>query len=613
MLSNASPPCDVGVLRGAPDTPGCASYAKRWVLTTTVFGSSIAFLEASVINVSLPAIQQGLGASVGEMQWIASVYTLFLAALTLASGSAGDRYGRRRVFSLGLVILAAASIAAGKATDGRHLIVARAVQGIGSALLVPNSLALLSASFPRRERGGAIGVWSGATALTGSAGPILGGWLVDVLSWRAAFLLMVPLALVTLLVGLVRVPEVRIGSRRPEIDWWGAVLATAGLTLLVFGLIALPHLAAAPAALAAGLAVVLAFAWHERRTAAPMTPPRLFRSPTFLGTNVLTLLLYFALTAVFFVLPFDLVRVHGYSATATGAAYLPFAVPLAVLSRSAGGLADRFGARAPLIAGPLVVGVGFVLLALPGTGGSYWTTFFPAMLVVGLGMAVTVAPLTSTVMGAVDERDVGVASGVNNTAARVATLLAIAIVGIVATGFFARAFAPRIATLDLAPAVRTAIAAQDWGFGSVVVPAGATAGERSAIEQAVNGALVGAFRWVALLSMLFAAAGSVAAALSITDTPVRETDAPDDRETACGHLASVAVVEPRSAGCEECLRLGERWIHLRTCLSCGHVGCCDASRRRHATAHFFQTSHPIVRSMEPGEEWKWCYVDDVPL
>jgi EmrB/QacA subfamily drug resistance transporter len=613
MLSNANPPCDIGVLRGAPDTPGCASYAKRWVLVTTVFGSSIAFIEASVINVGLPAIQQGLGATVGEMQWIASVYTLFLAALTLASGSAGDRYGRRRVFSLGLVILAAASTAAGCATDGRHLIAARAVQGIGSALLVPNSLALLSASFPKHERGRAIGVWSGATALTGSAGPILGGWLVDVLSWRAAFLLVVPLALVTLVVGLARVPEVRIGSRRPEIDWGGIVLATAGLSTLIYGLIALPNGTFAPAAVAAGLAIMLGFAWHERRAASPMTPPRLFRSPTFLGTNVLTLFLYFALTAVFFVLPFDLVRVHGYSTTATGAAYLPFAIPLAVLSRSAGGLADRFGPRMPLILGPLIVGAGFVLLALPGTSGSYWTTFFPGMLIVGLGMAVTVAPLTSTVMSAVDERDVGVASGVNNTAARVATLLAIAIVGLVATQFFARSFSQRLGSLALSPPVHAAVMAQDWGLGSVVVPTTATAGERAGIEGALGVALVAAFRWVALLAMLLAAAGALAAAFSIEAAPTRAPTDTDDAANACGHLGSVIAVEPRSAGCEECLRLGERWVHLRMCLSCGYVGCCDASRRRHATAHFFKTAHPIVRSMEPGEDWKWCYVDDIPV
>src|SRR5438552_1713851 len=346
MLSIASPPCDKGVIRGAPDTPGCAAHAKRWVVAATVLGSSIASIEASVVNVALPAIQQGLDASVGEMQWIASVYTLFLAALTLVAGSAGDRYARRPVFSLGLAILGAASAAAGCVANGTQLVVARAMQGVGAALLVPNSLALLSAAFPKTERGRAIGTWSAATALTGAGGPILGGLLVDALSWRAAFILIVPLALVTLAVGLARVPEVRIGRRRPEIDWWGAVLATAGF--------------------------------------------------------------------------------------------------------------------AALVAGSLVTATGFMLLALPGVGGSYWTTFFPAMVVIGLGMAITVAPLTSTVMAAVDEGDVGVASGVNNTVARVAALLAVAIAGLVAVEVFGRTFSVRLVTLVLSPALRTAVAAQGW-------------------------------------------------------------------------------------------------------------------------------------------------------
>src|SRR6185369_14616263 len=333
MLSIASPPCDTGVIRGAPETPGCVSHARRWVLATTVLGSSIAFVEASVINVALPAIQAGLHASMAEMQWIASIYTLFLASLTLASGSAGDRYGRRRLFSLGLLVLVVASVAAGYAASATQLIVARAVQGVGSALLVPNSLALLSGSFPRSVRGRAIGVWSGATALTGSAGPLLGGFLVDVMSWRAAFVLIVPLALLTFVMGAVRVPEVRIGRRRPDIDWWGVALATAALSLLVTGLITVQRSAFAWQALVLGAAIFAAFVRHERHAPSPMMPPRLFASPTFGGTNVLTLFLYFALTAVFFVLPFDLIRVHGYSMTETGAAYLPFALPLALFSR----------------------------------------------------------------------------------------------------------------------------------------------------------------------------------------------------------------------------------------------------------------------------------------
>jgi len=582
------------------------------VLSATVFGSSIAFIEASVINVALPAIQHGLRASVREMQWIASIYTLFVASLSLTSGSAGDRFGRLRVFALGLGILAAASILAGCVASGTQLVVARAVQGMGAALLVPNSLALLSAAFPKTERGRAIGTWSAATAVTSAGGPVLGGLLVDTLSWRAAFLLIVPLALVALGVALARVPEVGMGRRRPDIDWWGVVLATGGLAALVFGLISLADAGFALLAIAVGLTLLLAFLWHEARTPAPMMPLRLFRSATFLGANVLTLLLYFALGGTFFVLPFDLVRVHGYSATATGAVYLPFAVLLGGLSRSAGSLADRLGARALLVAGPLVAAVGFLLLALPGAHGGYWTTFFPAMCVIGLGMAFTVAPLTSAVMGAVDERDVGVASGVNNTVARVAGLVAVAIFGVLALEIFGRTFAEHLATLDLSPAVHAALAAQGQSLGDVLVPAGATAAEHGAIEQALGEALVTAFRWAAVLAALLAAAGSLAAAVTIEAAPAR-APAPGTAEVRCSHLELVRDVDPRTQGCTECLRLGERWVQLRLCLSCGYVGCCDSSRRRHATAHFWASAHPIVRSLEPGETWRWCYVDEIAV
>jgi len=613
MLNIAPPPSDLGIIRGAPETPGCAAHARPWVLFATILGSSIAFVEASVINVALPAIQQGLDASMGEMQWIASVYTLFLATLTLAAGSAGDRYGRRPVFALGLVVLAAASAAAGSAASGAQLVVARGAQGFGAALLVPNSLALVSAAFPKAERGRAIGAWSAATALTGAAGPILGGLLVDVASWRAAFLLAVPLALVALAIGLARVPDVRIGRDRPEIDWRGIALASTGLLALILGLTSQGPGASALASTAVGLVLLLWFLRHEVHAAAPMMPLRLFRSTTFLGANLLTLLLYFALTGAFFVLPFNLVRVRGYSATATGAAYLPFALLLGGLSRWTGGLADRVGARVLLVAGPLVVAAGFLLLARPGVGGSYWTTFFPAMTVVGLGMAVTVAPLTACVMGAVDERDVGVASGVNNTVARLATLLAITIVGLVAVEVFGRTFTQSLATLDVSPAVHGAVAAQGRSLGDVVVPAAASVAERRAIDDAVGRALVTAFRWVAVLAALLAAAGALAAAVSVEETPLRAPAASGTVGVTCAHRDLVTDVTARTQGCEECLRIGARWVHLRVCLSCGHVGCCDSSRHRHATAHFWTTSHPIVRSLEPGETWRWCYVDETAV
>jgi EmrB/QacA subfamily drug resistance transporter len=598
------------VIRGAPETPGCVSHAKRWVLAGTILGSSVAFIEASVINVALPAIQSGLDATVGQMQWIASIYTLFLAALTLAAGSAGDRFGRRRVFALGLAILALASAAASVAGTAGQLIVARAVQGIGSALLVPNSLSLLSAAFRKAERGRAIGTWSAATALTSSGGPILGGFLVDTASWRSVFVLVVPLALVTLAITLLRVPDVRIGKQRPAIDWRGAGLATAALGALIFGIITLPSGSRALVALGIGLAVLLAFAWHERHTPAPMTPPHLFRSPTFVGANLLTLVLYFALTGVFFVLPFLLVRVHGYSATATGAAYLPFALLVGGLSRWSGGLADRLGPRPPLVVGPLVTAVGFLLFAPPGLDGGYWRSFFPPMVLVGIGMAITVAPLTSTVMSAVDDSETGVASGVNNTVARVAALLAVAIVGLIALEVFGRALAAQLATVELSPAVRSALTLD---LGVVHLPDVATGAERAVVERAAANALVTSFRWVAVLGALLAVVAALAAGLLVEAAPARAPAAGQAALLSCAHVELVLDVGPRTRGCEECLRLGARWVHLRMCLTCGHVGCCDSSRHRHATAHFWATGHPIVRSLEPGETWRWCYLDEIAV
>jgi EmrB/QacA subfamily drug resistance transporter len=606
VLSLAPPPSDTGVIRGAPETPGCAAHAKRWLLAATILGSSVAFIEASVINIALPAIQQGLGASISEMQWIASTYTLLLAALMLAAGAAGDRFGRHRLFALGLAILALASAAAAVTASPAQLVAARAVQGMGAALLVPNSLALLSAGFPKAERGRAIGTWSAATALTSAGGPILGGFLVDSASWRAVFVLVVPLAIVTLAVALLRMPDVRIGrGQRPVVDWGGAGLATAALAGIVFGII---RLGVVP--LATGLVLLAAFAWHETRTPSPMTPPHLFRSATFVGANLLTLLVYFALTGAFFVLPFVLVRVHGYSATATGAAYLPFALILGGLSRGAGGLADRVGPRLPLMIGPLVTAGGFVLFALPGLAGTYWTSFFAPMALVGLGMAITVAPLTSTVMSAVDESETGVASGVNNTIARVAGLLAVAIVGLVALEVFGRALTAQLATAELSAAVRGALALD---LGVVRLPAVASAAERAAVEHAAAVALVTSFRWVAVLAALLSLVAAGVAGLLDAAAPVRAPAGAGAALVSCAHVELVVDVGPRSAGCQECIRLGERWVHLRMCLMCGHVGCCDSSRRRHATAHFWATSHPVVRSLEPGETWRWCYVDEIAV
>src|SRR5262249_54441741 len=286
MIVTERPPCDAAVVRSAPEPPGCASQAPRWVLAATILGSSVAFMMASIINVALPAIQESYRATVAEMQWIASAYTVLLAALTLTGGAVGDHFGRRRVFQTGVAGLALASIAGSLAPNAPALIAARAAQGLAAALLVPNSLALLSAAFPRAERGAAIGSWAAATSLVGAVSPMLGGWFVDAGSWRVAFATIVPVALVTLAVATRRVPDPPVMRGVPPVDWLGATLATVGLFGVVSAIIGGGATAASAAALAGGIAALVGFAIHERRTPAPMVPPTLFASRSFLGANV---------------------------------------------------------------------------------------------------------------------------------------------------------------------------------------------------------------------------------------------------------------------------------------------------------------------------------------
>ena len=611
-LANLRPPCEEAAALAAPETPGCTAHAKPWVLVTTVMASSLVFLEATVINVALPAIQHALGASVAMMQWIASTYTLALAALTMVCGALGDRLGRRRLLLVGLSLFTAASVAAGLATNGTALIVARALQGVGAALVAPNSLAHLSASFPRAERGRALGIWSAASSLTGSAAPLLGGWLVDAVSWRAVLLVGVPVALAALAVGVARVPESRAPRDAAALDVAGATLATFAFATLTAGLIGATGSAGAEVVwslLLIGLTLLAAFGWFESRAAAPLMPPALFRVRTFTAANALTLLLYFAVPATFFLLPFTLVQAYGYSATLTGAVFLPFAVVMGALSRCAGGLLDRWGAKLPLTLGPAVAAAGLALFAYPLGGGSYWETFLPPMAVVGLGMAITAAPLTAAVMGSVGSDRAGVASGINNTVARLAGLLGVTIAGLVAVAAFETALGQRLAAVDAAPAVKQALLAQRHVLGGTHIPAEA-GNATPALELALRAALVDAFSAVAWLSAVLALAGAAVAVVAIDAPAVVGDRSAQTVAFVCEHLSQIAAVVPQSTGCADCLREGSTWNHLRLCLACGHVGCCDASARQHATQHFRATGHPIVQSLAPGESWRWCYVDE---
>jgi len=610
MMGVVRPPSDEAVVRSAPDTPGCASHAKRWVLTATILGSGSAFLEASVINVALPAIQDGLSASVPQLQGIGTAYTLALAALALAGGAAGDRFGKLHLFIWGALGLALASLGCGFAASAAQLIAFRALQGLAAALLVPNSLALLSASFPKTERGRAIGAWTGATALFGAGGPLLGGWLVDTVSWRAAFFSVVPIALLTILVAKWRVPHPPTLRRAPPVDWLGAGLSALGIGGLVSAIIlSSASGVAASLLLVLGALALATFGWLEWRSPSPMVPPRLLFSSSFFGLNTLTLLLYFAVTSVFFLLPFNLIQLQHYSAMDTGAAFLPFAIIVGGFSRWAGGITDRWGARRLLVLGSLITAAGLALFALPGVGGSYWSTFFPPMATVALGMAISATPLTTIVLDAVAPPEAGIASGVNNLFARVASLLAIAVIGVATMALFSRAIDQRGRLAALPPSLRQSLTEERRGFVDTELPDSVQGRDRTMLERLIAEAFVASFRSVVGLSAGVALVTAFATALM-----VRAGTATKDEgltTVSCTHADQLIEPPPSSRGCEECLRKGDRWIHLRLCLSCGHVGCCDSSKNRHATAHFWATSHPVVRSLEPGEHWRWCYIDEV--
>ena len=440
MINPKARPCAEAIIRLPQGPANCRGQQQHWVLAATILGSTMAYIDESVANVALPAIETGLGTTLAAMQWVINAYMLCLSVLVLIGGAAGDRFGRRRLFLIGVAVFAAASAACGLAPSIVSLIAARAAQGVGAALAVPSSLAIIGAAFDETERGKAIGLWSGAAAIAAGVAPMLGGWMIDHWSWRAIFLINPVVAVPTLWIALRHVPESRDPHAPAELDWRGAILAFGGLGCLVFGLIAASavgwHDALVIGSLMVGAVLLAALFRQERRSAAPMIPLGLFASRDFSGVNLLTLLLYGALGGAFFFLPFALIQLHLYSATEAGAAFLPFTITLGALSRWSGGLLDRFGARWPLTIGPAIATLGLALLALPRADGRYWTTFLLPMVVLGFGMAVTVAPLTTSVINSVPGHQTGVASGINNAVASVASLLVVAVLGTVAIGVF---------------------------------------------------------------------------------------------------------------------------------------------------------------------------------
>jgi EmrB/QacA subfamily drug resistance transporter len=491
--------------------------ARQWTLVATIIGSSLTFIDATVVNVALPALQADLHATITDLQWVIEAYALFLGSLILVGGSMGDQFGRRRTFLAGVLLFTVASVACGLATSTRALIAARAIQGAGAAFLVPGSLAIISATFDDTERGRAIGTWSGFSAMTSAIGPVLGGWLIEHVSWRAIFFLNVPLAVLVIALSVRCMSESRDETRGSRVDWTGAVLAVLGLGGIVYGLLEWPRLGANPsivrAAIGGGIVALSAFAIVEQRAPGPMLPLGLFRSRTFTLANVLTLFLYGALGTVLWLVPLNLIQVQHYTATAAGAAFLPLPLLMFTLSRWSGGLIARIGSRVPLTIGPIVAAVGLALYARPGIGGSYWTTFFPAIAVLGFAMAIVVAPLTTTAMTAVETQHAGVASGVNNAVARVAGLIAIAVFGIALVRIFNARVAPALDQLGLPAAARTTVNRELPKLAGAEIDASMEATQRAGTQRAIDEAFVSAFRLVMIGTSALALAAAAAGAL----------------------------------------------------------------------------------------------------
>jgi EmrB/QacA subfamily drug resistance transporter len=511
-------PCDENVIRSRPAGAPCSKSRGRWVLAATILASSMAFIDGTVVNVALPALQSNLNATAVGLQWVIEAYSLLLSAFVLAGGSLGDHYGRRRIFLIGVAIFASASAGCGFAGDISQLIAFRALQGFGAALLIPGSLAIISNSFSEKERGRAIGTWSGFSAITTGIGPVIGGWLIEHVSWRAVFFINLPLALLVILIALRHVADTS-DKENTRVDWLGAILAAIGLGALVYGLIESSRLGFSDRSvvviLMAAAALLIIFLFVEAQISQPMLPLTLFGIRTFTGANLLTFLLYGALGGTLFFLPLNLIQIQQYSATAAGAALLPFILIISFLSRWSGGLVVSYGAKLPLIVGPLIAAFGYLLFMRPGVGGSYWTDFFPPILILGLGMAVSVAPLTTTVMNSVAQNRAGLASGVNNAVARTAGLLAIAVLGIVMLHVFNDRLDQRFAEMKLPASVSQPLQSERAKLADMMVPKDQEPATQQMIHRAIDEAFLAGFRAVMVIGAALAIGSAVTALMLI--------------------------------------------------------------------------------------------------
>lgn len=477
-----------------------------WVLAASILASSMAFIDSSALNVAIPSIQKEFNASGSDILWLLNGYLLMLAAFILPGGALGDKLGRKKIFMVGIGLFLISSLTCGLAWNSQALIVARFLQGLGGALMIPGSLSLINASVTAQDRGKAIGTWSAATTLVTVSGPVLGGFLADLHFWRGIFLINIPLGIVALIILMFKVPESRNEENIGPIDYWGALLLAAGLGALSYGVLRIPDVGLqtleAGGAILSGVGILAIFFWHEAKSKSPMLPLHLFQSARFTGSNLLTFFLYGALSVGLFFLSLNLIQAQGYSQTLAGFATIPFGILLTLLSRKMGSLADRYGPRWFLVLGPTLVGLAFLLLSLPGSThgpSDYWRAFFPGIFTFGLGMAITVAPLTTTVLAAAGQQYSGTASGINNAISRIAGSLAIAAIGAMALSSFQHNLEKETALLAIPEPARQTLRLESNKLADASPPSELPAPLRHDIQQAIQDSFIKTYQLMMLI------------------------------------------------------------------------------------------------------------------
>jgi EmrB/QacA subfamily drug resistance transporter len=508
------------------------SSTGKWIMVSAILASAMAFIDSTALNVVLPSLQASLRATGAELFWVLNAYLLMLASLILIGGSLGDKLGRKKVFMAGILLFITGSAACGLSPDVTILILSRILQGVGGALMIPGSLSLISSSIEEKERGKAIGTWSSITTVVTLGGPILGGALGDAGLWRYIFFINVPLGCVALFILWRKVGESKDEEGDPALDLSGAAAIALGLALLTFGFLRIPALGIGHwqvvASLAGGILLLVMFIAIEKKSPHPMMPLGLFSNMTFSGANLLTFFLYAGLGAGMLFLSLNLVQVQGYSQLQSGLTFLPFTVLMMSFARWAGKLSDSRGPRFFLVAGPATAGLGLLLLSFvrqTDHPSDYWTSFFPGILVLGLGMSFTVAPLTATVMGSVSGRHSGTASGINNALTRIAGVFANAIFGALAVLLFTSSLRDQVKGIPLSAAGRQAVVAESVNLGNAKVPAGVEASGRGAVEKAYHASFINVYAVIMRISAGMAFLGALMSFIFIKGGPGEKKEA----------------------------------------------------------------------------------------